>query len=65
MAGKAVRVTGAGQGSGRERAAVLHERGALVAVVDIDERAAEATAASLGPAAHAFAADVADRARMR
>ncbi|WP_280346580.1 short-chain dehydrogenase/reductase [Nocardia neocaledoniensis] len=65
LAGKVVLVTGAGQGIGRELAAVVHDRGALVAVVDIDERAAEATAASLGPAAHAFAADVADRARMR
>ncbi|MEV0335748.1 short-chain dehydrogenase/reductase [Nocardia sp. NPDC050717] len=65
LAGKAVLVTGAGQGIGRELATVLHDRGALVAAVDIDERAAEATAADLGPAAYAFAADVADRARMR
>ncbi|MFI8974832.1 short-chain dehydrogenase/reductase [Nocardia asteroides] len=62
---KVVLVTGAGQGIGRELAEILHARGAIVAVVDIDEAAAERAAEPLRPRAHALGADVADRAGMR
>ncbi|MEV6061126.1 short-chain dehydrogenase/reductase [Nocardia asteroides] len=62
---KVVLVTGAGQGIGGELAEILHARGAIVAVVDIDEAAAERAAEPLRPRAHALGADVADRAGMR
>ncbi|GAD86074.1 putative oxidoreductase [Nocardia asteroides NBRC 15531] len=62
---KVVLVTGAGQGIGRELVEILHARGAIVAVVDIDEAAAERAAEPLRPRAHALGADVADRAGMR
>ncbi|MFC4127737.1 short-chain dehydrogenase/reductase [Nocardia rhizosphaerae] len=65
VAGKVVLVTGAGQGIGRELAAILHGRGAALAVADIDTEAAERAAAALGPGTFALGADVADRERMR
>ncbi|MFF2083643.1 short-chain dehydrogenase/reductase [Nocardia sp. NPDC058176] len=61
---KVVLVTGAGQGIGRELVALLHRRGAIVVVVDVDAEAARRTAADLWTRAHAFGADVTDRARM-
>ncbi|WP_306355761.1 MULTISPECIES: short-chain dehydrogenase/reductase [unclassified Nocardia] len=64
VAGKVVLVTGAGQGIGRELADILHARGAIVVLVDIDEAAAHEAACALSARALAIGADVADRARM-
>ncbi|MFE2956405.1 short-chain dehydrogenase/reductase [Nocardia tengchongensis] len=60
--GKIVLITGAGQGIGRELAAILSRRGARVIVADIDAATAKSTALELG--ADGVVADVADRDRM-
>ncbi|MFE3100099.1 short-chain dehydrogenase/reductase [Nocardia tengchongensis] len=60
--GKVVLITGAGQGIGRELAAILSCRGARVIVADIDAATAKSTALELG--ADGVVADVADRDRM-
>jgi NAD(P)-dependent dehydrogenase (short-subunit alcohol dehydrogenase family) len=52
-------VTGGGSGIGQATARLLAARGAQVVVADIDERAAQATAAEIGAAA-AVRVDVAD-----
>ncbi|MBF6302358.1 SDR family oxidoreductase [Nocardia amamiensis] len=62
--GKTVLVTGAAQGIGRELAILLHQRGAAIALVDIDLVTAQTTASELGERALAVDADVADRAAM-
>ncbi|WP_405139497.1 short-chain dehydrogenase/reductase [Nocardia sp. NBC_01388] len=62
--GKAVLITGAGQGIGLELAKILYARGASVALADIDEAGARAAAAALGERAVAITADVADREAM-
>ncbi|WP_433680306.1 short-chain dehydrogenase/reductase [Nocardia sp. CA-119907] len=62
--GKAVLITGAGQGIGLELAKILYARGASVALVDIDAETARAAAQALGARAYAIAADVADRESM-
>ncbi|MFD4352501.1 short-chain dehydrogenase/reductase [Nocardia sp. NPDC058519] len=64
VAGKVVLITGAGQGIGRELAAILSRRGAQVVVIDIDAAAARRAADELGGDAHGIGADVADRAQM-
>ncbi|MBF6215386.1 SDR family NAD(P)-dependent oxidoreductase [Nocardia puris] len=64
VAGKTVLITGAAQGIGYELATLLHDRGASVAVVDIDAVAARQVAEDLGRRAHAVEADVGDRAAM-
>ncbi|MFE3445822.1 SDR family oxidoreductase [Nocardia sp. NPDC059180] len=64
IAGRTALITGAGQGIGLELAEILYGRGASVALVDIDEAAAESAARALGPRAFAIGADVADRAQM-
>ena len=55
-------VTGGGRGIGQATARLLAARGAQVVVADVDESAAQATAAEIGPAAAAVAVDVADAA---
>ncbi|MFD4432651.1 SDR family oxidoreductase, partial [Nocardia sp. NPDC058497] len=45
-------------------AGIVHARGAFVAIVDVDEAAAEAAAGALGARALAITADVRDRAAM-
>ncbi|MBF6336707.1 SDR family NAD(P)-dependent oxidoreductase [Nocardia abscessus] len=65
VAGRVALITGAGRGIGRELATVLHERRASVVLVDVDEDAVAAAAATLGDRSLAIAADVTDRAAMR
>lgn len=60
LAGKVCIVTGAGSGIGRATAARFAEEGAVVACVDLDGTSAAETAASIGAAAVAVAADVSD-----
>ncbi|MGZ5128760.1 MAG: SDR family NAD(P)-dependent oxidoreductase [Actinomycetota bacterium] len=65
IAGKVCIVTGAGSGIGRASAIRLAEEGARVTVVDVNEEAVRATAATIGEAAHAVVADVSDDAQVR
>ncbi|NDZ80082.1 SDR family NAD(P)-dependent oxidoreductase [Streptomyces sp. SID10853] len=57
-------VTGAGRGLGRLIAAALVERGHHVLVTDVDENAAQATAAGIGPDVLWAAVDVRDEAQV-
>lgn len=58
LEGQRVVITGGASGIGAATARVLHDHGATVAIVDLDEPAAQAVAADVdGPA---FAADVSD-----
>ncbi|WP_031086926.1 SDR family oxidoreductase [Streptomyces sp. NRRL WC-3549] len=57
-------VTGAGRGLGKLIAATLVERGHRVLVTDVDEEAARATAAGLGPDVLWAAADVREEAQI-
>ncbi|MET9213490.1 MULTISPECIES: short-chain dehydrogenase/reductase [unclassified Nocardia] len=61
---KVVLITGAGQGIGLALAEILIDRGAFVALVDIDETAAKTAAERLGSRALAITADVRDRGAM-
>jgi NAD(P)-dependent dehydrogenase (short-subunit alcohol dehydrogenase family) len=58
LADKVIVVTGAGRGIGAATARRAAAEGARVVVVDLDRELAEATAASIGEAAFAVAADV-------
>ena len=61
--GKVALITGAARGIGLETARALHQRGASVVLVDLDQQAAEAAAASIsGDRTLGLAADVTDRA---
>lgn len=58
-------ITGAGSGIGRALARLLHERGASVALVDVNATGLELVAAATGPErVSVHVADVTDRARM-
>ena len=65
VSGKAVVITGAGNGFGRLTALRLGARGAKVACLDINGEAARAVAAEIGGAALGLAADVTDLAQVR
>ncbi len=65
LAGKVTIVTGAGSGIGRASAIRFAEEGARVTCVDVHRDTAEATAAEIGDAAVAVAADVSDPAAVR
>ena len=62
LLGRAGIVTGAGSGIGEALAAGLAERGARVALLDLDLEAAERVAAGIGEGASAHQVDVADEA---
>jgi NAD(P)-dependent dehydrogenase (short-subunit alcohol dehydrogenase family) len=55
---KVALITGAGSGIGRESCLLFAREGAKVVAVDIDMKAAQATANSIGDAARAFQSDV-------
>lgn len=57
-------VTGAGSGIGAALVEILHRRGALVALLDVDDSAIEATVERLGPRTWASACDVRNREAM-
>jgi NAD(P)-dependent dehydrogenase (short-subunit alcohol dehydrogenase family) len=62
VAGRAVLITGAGSGIGVATARALHERGALVALADLNGGSVDRVAAALGPGRTlAVAVDVTDR----
>lgn len=65
LEGKAAIVTGAGAGNGRAIAIAFAAEGAHVVVGDVDEAAAQRTAAAIGEAALALRADVAQDADCR
>ena len=62
VSGRTALVTGAAKGIGFETAKLLHERGATVVLVDLDEAATQAAAERIGTRAAAIAADVTDTA---
>jgi NAD(P)-dependent dehydrogenase (short-subunit alcohol dehydrogenase family) len=65
LSGRVALITGAGRGAGRAHARLLAARGAAVAIVDIDEDVARATAADIveeGGRAIALGVDITDRA---
>ena len=64
LSGKAALVTGAARGIGLETARVLHERGASVALLDLDPQATEEAAGRIGERTIAIGADVTDREAM-
>ncbi|MBI4200316.1 MAG: 3-oxoacyl-ACP reductase FabG [Chloroflexi bacterium] len=65
LQGRVAFVTGAGRGIGRAIARRLAEEGARVAVTDVDDAAARATATEIGEAAVGLRADVTDPTSIR
>jgi NAD(P)-dependent dehydrogenase (short-subunit alcohol dehydrogenase family) len=59
--GKVVLITGAAKGIGRDTARRLADKGAQLALVDVDSEGVERAAAEIGHGAEPFVADVADR----
>ena len=64
LSGRKALVTGAGSGIGKAIAAALVERGAHVALADIDHEAVTELARTLGPLAHPVKLDVTDHPRV-
>jgi 3-hydroxy acid dehydrogenase / malonic semialdehyde reductase len=64
LSGRKALVTGAGSGIGKAIAAALVERGAHVALADIDHEAVAELARTLGPLAHPVKLDVTDHPRV-
>lgn len=62
LEGKSAIVTGSARGIGRAFAEAYVREGATVAIADINQQAAEKTAAEIGPAAYAVRLDVTDQA---
>ena len=62
--GIGVFVSGGASGLGEATSRLLVERGARVAIADVNDEKAEALASELGDAAHAFHADVTDEAQV-
>ena len=62
--GRVALITGAARGIGFETARLLHERGASVTLLDLDEGATEEAAARVGERTLAMAADATDLSRM-
>ncbi|EFQ82759.1 oxidoreductase, short chain dehydrogenase/reductase family protein [Aeromicrobium marinum DSM 15272] len=62
--GKVALITGGARGIGYETARHLHERGARIALVDLDPQDTSASAARLGPDVVGLSADVTDAAAM-
>jgi NAD(P)-dependent dehydrogenase (short-subunit alcohol dehydrogenase family) len=60
LRGKVALVTGAARGIGYETARIAHERGASVAVLDLEQDAAEEAAGRIGERTLAIGADVTD-----
>jgi len=65
LAGKVIAITGGARGIGRETAAAALRAGMKVAIGDLDQAAAEETAAQLGGGVLALPLDVTDRASFR
>ena len=63
LQGRRIVITGAGSGFGRATAKLFAAEGAALALLDVDEDAAKATAAMTG--GHAHAADVSDEAQVQ
>ncbi|MGB7269982.1 MAG: L-iditol 2-dehydrogenase [Albidovulum sp.] len=62
LAGKSALITGAARGIGKALARAYVAEGAGVAIADVNLDAAKATAADIGPGAHALHLDVSDQA---
>ena len=63
--GRVALVTGAARGIGLETARALHARGASVALLDLDQKQAEAAAGSVGERTLAISTDVTDESAVR
>jgi NAD(P)-dependent dehydrogenase (short-subunit alcohol dehydrogenase family) len=65
LEGTGVFISGGASGLGEATARLLVERGARVAIADVNDEKAEALAVELGDAAHAFHADVTDEGQVQ